>query len=94
MVGTLHLVVADANAAPDASPDLYPGFQKAPCENKFQAIANAFLALKACDRTGVAAIACAQHGCYAPNALVDLFWGEQQKNVDFAFLRALKTTRE
>ncbi|KAF8224439.1 hypothetical protein L208DRAFT_1080349, partial [Tricholoma matsutake] len=30
---------------------------------------------------------------YAPNALVDLFWGEQQKNVDFASLQALKTTR-
>jgi hypothetical protein len=53
----------------------------------------AFLASKACDRTGVAAIACARHGCYAPNALVDLFRGEQQKNVDFAFLQALKTTR-
>ena len=90
-VGTLHLVVADADA--DAGSDLYPGFQKAPCENKFRAIANAFLASKACDRTGVAAIACARHGCYAPNALVDLFRGEQQKNVDFAFLQALKTTR-
>ncbi|KAF9470552.1 hypothetical protein BDN70DRAFT_821224 [Pholiota conissans] len=33
-----------------------------------------------------------QHGCYAPNALVDLFKGEQQKNVDYAFLQALKTT--
>jgi Kyakuja-Dileera-Zisupton transposase len=54
---------------------------------------NAFLASKACDRTGVAAIACARHGCYVPNALVDLFRGEQQKNVDFAFLQALKTTR-
>jgi hypothetical protein len=39
------------------------------------------------------AIVCAQHECYAPNALVDLFQGEQQKNVDFAFLQALKTTR-
>jgi Kyakuja-Dileera-Zisupton transposase len=54
---------------------------------------NAFLASKACDRTGVAAIACARHGCYVPNALVDLFLGEQQKNIDFAFLQALKITR-
>src|ERR1700723_3478035 len=68
-------------------------FQKAPCENKFQAIVNAFLASKACDRTGLVAIACVRHGCYAPNALVDLFRGEQQKNVDFAFLQALMTTR-
>jgi len=44
-VGTLHLVAADADA--DAGSDLYPGFQKAPCENKFRAIANAFLASKA-----------------------------------------------
>lgn len=53
---------------------------------------NALLASKSCDRTGVVSIACARHGCYAPNALVDLFKGEQQKNVDFAFLRALETT--
>ena len=34
-IGMLHLVVADADATPNGSPDLYPGFQKAPCENKF-----------------------------------------------------------
>ncbi|KAF8219589.1 hypothetical protein L208DRAFT_1189966, partial [Tricholoma matsutake] len=59
----------------------------------FQVIANALQASNACDITGLVAIACARHGCYAPNALVNLFWGEQQKNVDFAFLQALKTTR-
>jgi len=64
-VGTLHLVVANADAAPDANPDLYLCFQKAPCENRFWAIMNACLALKACDRTGVVAIACVRHGCYA-----------------------------
>lgn len=47
---------------------------------------------KSCDCTGVVAIACARHGCYAPNSLVNLFRGEQQKNVDYAFLQALKTT--
>jgi hypothetical protein len=69
------------------------GLQRTPCENKFQAISNAMLASKACGRTGVVAIARARHGCYAPNALVDLFRGEQQQNIDFAFLQALKTTR-
>jgi hypothetical protein len=49
------------------------------------------LASKACDITGVAAIACARHGCFVPNAMVDLFKGEQQKNVDFALLKALST---
>jgi hypothetical protein len=53
---------------------------------------NSLLASKACDVTGLAAIACARHGCYAPNALVDLFKGEQQKNVDFALLKPLDTT--
>ena len=46
-----------------------------------------------CDITGIISIACAWHGCYAPNAIVDLFKGEQQKNVDFALLQAIKTTR-
>jgi hypothetical protein len=49
-------------------------------------------ASKACDRTGIVAVACARHGCFAPNSIVDLFRGEQQKNVDWAFLEALRTT--
>ena len=57
-----------------------------------KAIMNSLLASKACDITGIVSIACARHGCYALNALVDLFKGEQQKNVDFAFLKALKST--
>jgi len=47
---------------------------------------------KACDLTGVVAIACARHGCFAPNSVANLFHGEQQKNVDWAFLQALNTT--
>ncbi|PPR03552.1 hypothetical protein CVT24_007599 [Panaeolus cyanescens] len=65
---------------------------RAPCENSFKAIIAAMIASKSCDRTGVAAIACARHGCYCPNALVDLFRGEQQKNIDYALLQAIKTT--
>lgn len=53
---------------------------------------NALLASKACDITGIVAIACARHGCYAPNSLVDLFLGEGQKNVDFSLLRAILLT--
>jgi hypothetical protein len=75
-----------------AGPTGIPRLQDAPCENNFRAIMNALQASKACDITGVVAIACARHGCYAPNALADLFKGEQQKNVDFAFLKALATT--
>jgi len=69
-----------------------PPVQKAPCENQFRAIEQSLLSSKACDVTGVVAIACARHGCFAPNGLVDLFKGEQQKNVDWAFIKALRTT--
>lgn len=64
--------------------------QKAPCENTFRAITNTLLASRACDVTGVVSFACARHGCFVPNSLVNLFKGEQQKNVDFAFLQALR----
>ena len=47
---------------------------------------------KACDITGIVAIACARHGCFAPNAVANLFRGEQQKNVDWALLQACRTT--
>lgn len=47
---------------------------------------------KACDITGIVAIACARHGCFAPNSLTDLYAGEQQRNVDHAFVQALATT--
>ena len=67
--------------------------QKAPCENTFRAIEQAMLFSKACDITGIVAIACARHGCFAPNSIVDLFRGEQQKNVDWAFLESLRTTK-
>jgi hypothetical protein len=80
--------LANAIAAAELMYSLH--LQRAPCKNKFRAISNAMLASKACDRTGVVAIACAWHGYYAPNALVDLFQGEQQNNVNFAFLQALK----
>src|ERR1700742_1331607 len=69
------------------------GFGQPPgCRNTFKAITNALLASKACDVKGVAGIACARHGCYAPGGLVDLYTGEQQKNIDFALLQALETT--
>jgi hypothetical protein len=50
------------------------------------------LSSKVCDINGIVAIACARHGCFAPNSIVDLFRGEQQKNVDWAFLESLRTT--
>jgi hypothetical protein len=40
----------------------------------------------------VFSVACGRHGCYAPQSLVDLFKGEQQKNADFSLLKGLKYT--
>jgi hypothetical protein len=74
------------------SPLTFP-IQKAPCENNFRAIEQATLISKACDITGIVAIACARHGCFAPNSIVDLYRGEQQKNMDWALLEAIRTTR-
>ncbi|KAF9030265.1 hypothetical protein BJ165DRAFT_1358900 [Panaeolus papilionaceus] len=64
----------------------------APCDNTFRAIETALNSAKGCDVTGVVAIACARHGCYCPNGMVDLQRGEQQKNVDYAFVKSLKST--
>lgn len=48
---------------------------------------------KSCDVTGIVGIACARHGCFAPNSIVDLYRGEQQKNVDWSLLEAIRTTQ-
>ena len=47
---------------------------------------------KACDISGIVGIACAWHGCFALNGIVNLFKGEQQKNVDWALIKTLRTT--
>lgn len=52
----------------------------------------AMLQSKACDVTGIVAIACARHGCFAPNSVANLYRGEQQKNVDWGLIKAIETT--
>ncbi|RXW15266.1 hypothetical protein EST38_g10589 [Candolleomyces aberdarensis] len=47
---------------------------------------------KGYDSTGLVAIACARHGCFAPAACVDMQKGERQKNMDYAFCQASETT--
>lgn len=47
---------------------------------------------KACDIMGIVVIACARHGCFALNSIADLTRGEQQKNVDWALLEAIRST--
>ena len=50
---------------------------------------NALQSSKACDVTGIVAMACGRHGCYVPNSIVDMFKGEQQKIVDFSLLKSI-----
>jgi hypothetical protein len=47
------------------------------------------MATKACDITGIVALACARHGCFVPNTFADMYLGEQQKNIDFILLRLI-----
>ena len=47
---------------------------------------------KACNITGIVALACARHGCFAPNSISNLYRGEQQKNVDYGVIKVLETT--
>ncbi|KAG6864254.1 hypothetical protein C0991_011049 [Blastosporella zonata] len=64
-----------------------------PCENTFRAIERAMAVSKACDVNGIIAVACARHGCFAPNSLTDLPFGEGQIYADFAITRAMRTTQ-
>ncbi|KAF8057043.1 hypothetical protein FPV67DRAFT_1677798 [Lyophyllum atratum] len=63
-----------------------------PCENMFRAIEQAMLTSKACDINGIVAVACARHGCFAPNSMTDLPAGEQQRCADWAVLQVIATT--
>ena len=66
--------------------------QKAPWDNNFHAIEQAMAFSKACDITGIIAVACAWHGCFSPNSIVNIFRGEKQSHVDFSLIHALLTT--
>ncbi|KAJ2912055.1 hypothetical protein MD484_g8358, partial [Candolleomyces efflorescens] len=44
------------------------------------------------DSTGLVAVACARHGCFAPGACVDMQKGERQMNMDYALCQACDST--
>jgi hypothetical protein len=48
------------------------------------------LATKACDITGIVALACARHGCFVPNTFGDMYLGESQKHIDYMILRLIE----
>lgn len=43
-----------------------------------------------CDVTGIGALACARHGCFAPGGVVDFQKGERQSNMDYALCDGMK----
>ncbi|KAJ3507665.1 hypothetical protein NMY22_g16859 [Coprinellus aureogranulatus] len=60
---------------------------------KLRAVSERNVFKKGYDVTGVVAIACARHGCFAPGGIVDLQKGERQLNVDYALVEALRLTK-
>lgn len=48
------------------------------------------MATKACDITGIVALACARHGCFVPNTFGDMYLGELQRYIDFILLRSVE----
>ncbi|KAF9489712.1 hypothetical protein BDN71DRAFT_1401167 [Pleurotus eryngii] len=53
-------------------------------------IENTLLYAKTCDINGIVAIACPQHRCFTLGSVIDLYRGEQQKNVNWVLLQSLK----
>ncbi|KAF5319975.1 hypothetical protein D9611_011068 [Ephemerocybe angulata] len=67
-------------------------YVEAPLCSKHRAITDKNTPKKGYDSTGLVAVACARHGCFAPGAVVDMQKGERQMNVDYALAQALKLT--
>ncbi|KAH6905173.1 hypothetical protein BKA70DRAFT_1431259 [Coprinopsis sp. MPI-PUGE-AT-0042] len=65
--------------------------QKPNCHDH-RAIADRWKGMKGCDATGIGAIACMRHSCFAPCSVVDFQKGEQQKNIDYGFVKAIDHT--
>ncbi|KAH6867493.1 hypothetical protein BKA70DRAFT_1380025 [Coprinopsis sp. MPI-PUGE-AT-0042] len=65
--------------------------QKPNCHDH-RAIADRWKGMKGCDATGIGAIACMRHRCFAPCSVVDFQKGEQQKNIDYGFVKAIDHT--
>ncbi|KAJ2928430.1 hypothetical protein H1R20_g8661, partial [Candolleomyces eurysporus] len=59
---------------------------------KHRAVADKNKVKKGYDSTGLVAIACSRHSCFAPGSVVDMQKGERQLNVDYALTEACITT--
>ncbi|KAF6750154.1 hypothetical protein DFP72DRAFT_851846 [Ephemerocybe angulata] len=67
-------------------------YQEPPTCYEHRAVADKNKAKKGYDSTGLVAIACARHGCFAPGGVVDMQKGERQVNVDYALCHAIHNT--
>ncbi|KAI0071621.1 hypothetical protein K474DRAFT_1686991 [Panus rudis PR-1116 ss-1] len=62
--------------------------EKSTC-NEHRAVNNQNVSRAHLDCTGIGAIACGRHGCFYPHSVVDFQKGEQQRNMDYAFVQAI-----
>ncbi|KAF6741412.1 hypothetical protein DFP72DRAFT_757635, partial [Ephemerocybe angulata] len=67
-------------------------YQEPPTCYEHRVVADKNKAKKGYDSTGIVAIACARHGCFAPGSVVDMQKGERQTNVDYALCHAIANT--
>ncbi|KAH6907800.1 hypothetical protein BKA70DRAFT_1427627 [Coprinopsis sp. MPI-PUGE-AT-0042] len=58
--------------------------------NEFRAVADKNKFHKGYDATGIAAFACARHGCIVPSSVVDFQKGEKQLNIDYGLCQTIK----
>ncbi|KAH6879701.1 hypothetical protein BKA70DRAFT_1447738 [Coprinopsis sp. MPI-PUGE-AT-0042] len=58
--------------------------------NEFRAVADRNKFHKGYDATGIAAFACARHGCIVPSSVVDFQRGERQLNVDYGLCQTVR----
>ncbi|EAU92244.2 hypothetical protein CC1G_10130 [Coprinopsis cinerea okayama7 len=65
--------------------------QKSSC-HEHRAVEDRSKIHKGCDVTGVGALACSRHGCFAPSSVVGFQKGERQINKDYGLMGAVRTT--
>ncbi|KAH6905428.1 hypothetical protein BKA70DRAFT_1373179 [Coprinopsis sp. MPI-PUGE-AT-0042] len=58
--------------------------------NEFRAVADKNKFHKGYDATGIAAFACARHGCIIPASVVDFQKGERQLNIDYGLCQTVR----
>ncbi|KAH6908047.1 hypothetical protein BKA70DRAFT_1427277 [Coprinopsis sp. MPI-PUGE-AT-0042] len=71
------------------APNRQDGKSKSRC-NEFRAVTDKNKFHKGYDSTGIAAFACARHGCIVPASVVDFQKGERQLNIDYGLCQTVR----